>query len=154
MDVKAPKRTSLQQWNVAFVSSKARRNRELWALNPESHFHIRRGLKYRWFQYRSPHSIFRQTLSAPPLRAPLFFFSHLWPSTSTLPVLFLFPNFISLLSLYLSDLACTTTLRQAPYIRIGGGGERHFQIPSASISQDSWGGLIQSLPAAEVDSDI
>lgn len=137
-----------QQWNAAIVCSKAKRNREL-CLNPicalPSHFHIRRGLKDRWSQYRFPHSIFRQALSASPRSAPAFllfpqsFFSHHSSSTCTPPVSFLFPHFISLsLSrcLYLSDSACTTTLRQAPYIRIGGE-KRHFQIPSASISQDS-----------------
>lgn len=49
-----------QQWNVATVCSKAKRNREL-CLNPissvSSHFYIRRSLKDQWSRYRFPHSI-------------------------------------------------------------------------------------------------
>lgn len=131
-----------QQKNVAIVCMKARHDGEL-CLNPSFHIYTSRGLKDRWSPYRFPHSIFRQTLSASNLLAQLFLFPlHSAPS-----------NFLCLsLCLYLSDVACTNTLRHTPYIRIG---EKKgtFRSP-ASISPDSWGGLIQSLPAGEVDSRI
>lgn len=42
------------------------------------HIYMRRGLKDRWSQYRFPHSIFRQTLSACNLLAQFFLFHSLF----------------------------------------------------------------------------
>lgn len=154
-----------QQRNVAIVCPKAKRKGEL-CLNPicsaSSHFHIRRGLKDRWSQYRFPHSIFPQTLSASSLSAAvlsffftIFLFSSLVLHLHSTRLVFLVPHFISL--------SLTVSIFQSRHVRllsvrlpisIGGRGRRHFQILSASISQNSWGGLIQSVPAGEVDSDI
>lgn len=138
-----------QQWNVAIVCSKAKRNREF-CLNPirsvSSPFHFRRGLKDRWSQYRFPSTIFRQTL--------LFsqsLFCHLLSSTCTLPVSFQRVLSLSLnFSLSLSYRLGMYHYSPSDHIYQNRRGKRHFQIPSASISQDSCGGLIQSLP----DSDI
>lgn len=150
--------TLTQQWNVAIVCSEAKRNRVL-CLNPISsvsfHFYIRRGLKDQWSRYRFPRPIFQLTLSASPPSAPSFrsffticIFSSLILHLHSCHIIFA----PSLLFLSLS-LSFRLGMYDSPYIGIGGG-ERLFQIPSASISQDSWGALIQSLPAGEVDSDI
>lgn len=96
---------------------------------PSSHFYMRRGLKDRWSEYRFPHSIFRQTLSTPSLSAPFFLFRNVYFSSPVFRLHSAPSNFCSLtFCLYLSDLACTTALRWAPYIRVEEG-EGTFKSP-------------------------
>lgn len=78
-------------------------------------------------------------------------FCHLLSSTCTLPVSFQRVLSLSLnFSLSLSYRLGMYHYSPSDHIYQNRRGKRHFQIPSASISQDSCGGLIQSLP----DSDI
>lgn len=106
-------------------------------------------------RYRFPHT------SAVSFGLPLFFFLpriysflifllHLHSSISShfLPLLYL-----SLSSIFHTWLVQLLSIRLRLSEKEEGGG-KHFQILFASISQDSLGVLIQSLPAGRVDSDI
>lgn len=133
MNVKAQDVTLPQQCIDAIVCMKVKRYREHCLNAICCCVSSWRSLRYRRPPYRFPH-----TLSASPslcrLHSSLCFtmfhnlyFSHLSSSTCARP-----SHLISL-----SDLALTTNLCPAPYIRMGVGGLSDFQIPSASISQDS-----------------
>lgn len=85
--------------------------------------------------------------------------SHLWSSTCTLAISFLRPSLLFLLPacpLPVSIFHTWYTWLCSVYQnrREGSGKKGAFRSPSATISQDSWRAVIQSLPAGEVDSHI
>lgn len=142
-----------QQRNVTIVFLEVKCSREL-CLNPicsvSFHFHTRQGLKRSMV---SDIDFLTRQLSTTVL---LSFFPTFILFSSLLLLLHSSP-LVFVLLFYLSLSAQSFTLVQLLSIRlcISEKEERkHFQIPSASISQDSLGGLIQSLPVGEVDSDI
>lgn len=137
-----------QQRNVTIVFLDVKCSREL-CLNPicsvSFHFHTRQGLK-RSMVSDIDFLTRRCQLQSCCLFLPHSFFSHLCFCSCILLLSFLFCYFICLFLLSLSHL-CRLCISEKEE-------RKHFQIPSASISQDPLGGLIQSLPVGEVDSDI
>lgn len=137
-----------QQRNVTIVFLDVKCSREL-CLNPicsvSFHFHTRQGLKRSMV---SDIDFLTRQLSTTVL---LSFFYHIHSFLIFASALAFFSSrfccyFICLFLLSLSHL-CRLCISEKEE-------RKHFQIPSASISQDPLGGLIQSLPVGEVDSDI